>query len=137
MKKYLKFLLPLLVVFLLSFGLFRLKRNSNIAGIQDDKIVHELTATLTINNGNEIKSFNISQYIGKTALEATQNMVGKNIEINGEGENAFITSVEGRAADPKKHEFWELLVNGEPSQVGAGSYVIQNNDQITWKINTY
>lgn len=137
MKKYLKIILPLLVILLLSLGLFKLKGNFNVASVQDKKTIQELTATLAIDNGKEVKSFNVSQYIGKTALEATQGMVGKNIEINGKGEGAFVTSMEGVAADPKKHEFWELLVNGKSAQVGAGSYIVQNGDLIQWHINTY
>ena len=73
--------------------------------------------------------------MGKTALEATGSKL--KVVTNGTGVNAFVTSIEGRVADTKKREFWEFIVNGSQAQVGAGSYIIQNNDQIQWKITNF
>jgi hypothetical protein len=83
----------------------------------------------------EAKAFDVSSFIGKTALEATESTV--EVVTNGTGENAFVTSIDGREADAKKREFWEFLINGSQSQVGAGSYIVQNNDQIQWKITNF
>lgn len=83
------------------------------------------------------QNFDISKYIGKNALEATTNVLSGKVEMTGTSENAFVTSINGRKADSKKHEFWELIVNGKSSDVGAGSYIIKNYDQIEWKINNY
>ena len=81
------------------------------------------------------KTFDIAQFIGKTALIATEAKV--KVEKTGDGENTFFTAVEGRVADRKKREFWEFLINGKQAEVGAGSYIIQNGDQIEWKISNY
>lgn len=73
--------------------------------------------------------------IGATALQllnSTHVVVTK-----GEKENAFITSIDGRAADSQKREFWAFYVNGKQAQVGAGSYFVKKNDTIEWKIETY
>jgi hypothetical protein len=134
MKKYIKFILPLVLIILL-FGFWNLKIRSQKTNVQNEKTIQTVSASLTIINGSNTQNFDISSFIGKTALEATE--ANTQVVANGTGMNAFITSLDGKTIDPKKHEFWELLVNGEPSQVGAGSYSIQNNDQITWKINTY
>lgn len=97
----------------------------------NQNVVKEYQATLTLGE----KTFDIAQFIGKTALDATEAKL--KTEKTGEKENAFVTSVEGRAVDSKKREFWEFLVNGKQAEIGAGSYIIQNGDQIEWKISNY
>ena len=67
---------------------------------------------------------------GKTALELLQQ--NADVEMSGEGEMAFVTSINGYTA--KSDEFWSFLVNGQMAEVGAGTYVTTNNDEITWKI---
>lgn len=89
-------------------------------------------ATLKIEGG---QTYDVSDFVGKTALEATESKVV--VVANGTGENAFVTSISGQSADVKKREFWEFKVNGTQAQVGAGSYIIQNHDQIEWKITNY
>jgi hypothetical protein len=58
-------------------------------------------------------------------------------EVTGEGENAFVTAIGGRAADDSKKEFWSLSVDGEPAQVGAGTLETEDGQEITWTIETY
>lgn len=70
-----------------------------------------------------------------TALKALKDVVA--VQTNGEGINAFITSIDNRKADDAKKEFWAFYVNGKQAELGAGSYVIKNNDTIEWKIETY
>jgi hypothetical protein len=74
-------------------------------------------------------------FIGKTTLEATQANV--ETETSGTGVNAYVTAINQTKADPKKNEFWELIINGKSAEVGAGSYIIKNGDQIQWQISTY
>jgi hypothetical protein len=57
--------------------------------------------------------------------------------MTGKGKDAFITSINGRAADTTKREFWELFVNGLSSNVGAGTYIVKEGDQIEWHINKF
>lgn len=82
------------------------------------------------------KSYDISNFVGGVLLSAMEDL-GIKIEKSGEGENTFITGLEGRSVDDQKKEFWEFLVNGEQAEVGAGTYAIQNNDKIEWKISNY
>lgn len=71
----------------------------------------------------------------QTVLDLTKKVV--DIGAEGDGEMAFVTSIDGTKADSKKREFWALYVNGKMAEVGAGSYKVQNGDAITWKIETY
>jgi hypothetical protein len=137
MKKYTKQFLLLLVVIALFFGFQTLKTKNQNTSIQNEKVVQEFKANLTINYGTNSPSFNVSQFIGRTVLEATQTVLSGKMKATGENENAFVTSLNGRDANSKKREFWELLVNGKQAEVGAGTYKIQNGDEIVWKMSTY
>lgn len=135
MKKYTKAILLLVVILLLGLGFWGLKLRNQEAIIRDGKTVQQISASLKISDGTNIQSFDISGLVGKTALEATQ--ANTKVVATGTGTNTFVTSLNGRIADNKKHEFWELDANGVETQVGAGSYIIQNGDKIEWKINIY
>lgn len=80
-------------------------------------------------------SFDTARFVGKSALEATKSFA--KVEESGTGQNAFVTSINGKSADSKKREFWELVINGQSSQVGSGNYIIQKGDSILWKLSTY
>jgi hypothetical protein len=134
MKKYLKLILPILVILTLGFAFWQAKISSSNVKNQDGKVVQKATAVLKIGDVAP-QSFDISAFVGKNALEATESKV--KVTTNGEGVNAFVTSIGGREADTKKREFWGFMVNGSQAQVGAGSYIIQNNDEIQWKITNY
>ncbi len=132
-KKLLVFflILPTLTIGFWQLHLIRKSKNPT----QNKVVVQEFKSNLIINDGKTSLSFNVSQYIGKTALEATQ--ANAKVTTSGSGVNAFVTAINERAADAKKHEFWELLINGKPAEVGAGSYPIKNGDLIEWHINKY
>jgi hypothetical protein len=71
---------------------------------------------------------------GKTALELLESAA--TVEKSGEGENAYITSINGVKADSTK-EYWAFSINGEASMVGAGSYVTKSSDVIKWDLTTF
>lgn len=134
MKKESKLLLFLTIVFFVSFTFWQIRIKDSESKIQGAKTVQKVSAVLKI--GDTVpKSFDISGFIGKSALTATESVT--QVITNGTGVNAFITSIDGREADTKKKEFWEFKVNGTQAQVGAGSYIIQNNDEIQWKITNF
>lgn len=130
MKNLKKPLIPLiLIVLIVSTILFiKFKQHSTKSNVSGETNY----ATLKI---EENKTYDISDYVGKTALEATQNKV--DVVTKGEGANAFVTSIARRVADVNLKEFWEFKVNGQQAQAGAGSYIIKNHDQIEWKITNF
>lgn len=132
MKLYKKISLLLFVSLFVSVSFFIVFRKfetkkTTILGVQSQK------ANLTAGD----KSYDISKYIGKNVLDATISVTNGNTLSTGSGINAFVTAINGRVADSKKHEFWELIINGKSSDVGAGSAIVKNNDKIEWKISTY
>ncbi|MEV0951982.1 DUF4430 domain-containing protein [Promicromonospora sp. NPDC050249] len=78
-------------------------------------------------------------YAGRTGATALDLLLeaDPSAEVTGEGENAFVTAIGGRAADDSKKEFWSLSVDGEPAQVGAGTLETEDGQEITWTIETY
>ena len=100
--------------------------------------VKKVKASVTINPGESSQVLS-SQYAeieeGKTALDLTSQVA--KVETKGEGQNAFVTGIGGRAADTAKKEFWEFTINGKPADVGAGSYKVKNGDKVEWRITTY
>lgn len=82
------------------------------------------------------ETFSYPGRTGATALELLLE-ADPSAEVTGEGENAFVTAIGGRAADDSKSEFWSLAVDGEPAQVGAGTLETEDGQEITWTIETY
>ncbi|MFD6141352.1 DUF4430 domain-containing protein [Promicromonospora sp. NPDC060271] len=82
------------------------------------------------------ETFSYAGRTGATALELLLE-ADPSAEVTGEGENAFVTAIGGRAADDSKQEFWSLSVDGEPAQVGAGTLETEDGQEITWTIETY
>jgi hypothetical protein len=74
---------------------------------------------------------------GVDALTLLKTATNDNFDAKGSGSNAFVTSINGVAADDSKHEYWAFYVNGKLAQVGAGSYTTKDGDDIQWKLETY
>lgn len=108
------------------------------ATVTQKEEIKKVKASITIDPGEGSKvlsSQNVEIEEGKTALDLTKSVT--TVETKGEGQNAFVTGIGGRVADPAKKEFWEMLVNGKAADVGAGSYKVKNGDRLEWRISTY
>ncbi len=71
---------------------------------------------------------------GVTALALLQEYA--TMETTGSGEMAYVTAIDRVFANPS-NQYWELLINGVSSQVGAGTYVTKSTDTITWKLSSF
>lgn len=94
-------------------------------------------ATLTVKADGKESKYNLTSGVGSSALDLSQTATGNKVITTGTGVNAFVTSINGRAASSDKKEFWKLVINGKDSQVGAGSYMVKEGDNIVWEIATY
>ena len=72
---------------------------------------------------------------GVTALVLLQQAA--KVDMTGTGDLAYVTCINGSAADSAKKQYWEFDVNGAAATVGAGSYVTKDGDSITWKLSSY
>ncbi|MEL7974732.1 DUF4430 domain-containing protein [Isoptericola sp. F-RaC21] len=79
-----------------------------------------------------LSEFSYAGEDGKTALELLEQH-DPDAQVQGKGENAFVTAIRGREADPDT-EFWGLYVDDELATVGAGSLETKDGQTITWKL---
>ena len=135
MNKQKRFLLLLAIAAGLLGSVFILSRSSSDPENSGQNISREQKASLSLELSGQKERFDVSKYVGKTALEATLESV--DAEVQGSGENAFVVSIAGKKVDSQKKEFWELVINGQSAQVGAGSYIIMSGDSLEWKLSTY
>ena len=109
------------------------------AAVTHNEQVKKIKASVLINPGEKQSQLLSAQEAameeGKTALDLTKQVA--KVETKGEGQNAFVISINGKAANSAKKEFWEFLVNGKSAEVGAGSYQLKDGDKIEWRISTY
>lgn len=94
------------------------------------QVTHTVTFSTTENKANTVM-----MDAGSTALDLLKKTA--TVKTQGEGENTFVTQIDGVLADANKKEFWAFYVNGKQSDTGAGSYKLQKNDHIEWKRETF
>lgn len=127
-------------IFAIFWG-FRIRNNAD--NFQQRKVVDEETKTINIQQTieypadtkeeDDVRSIKIQK--GSTAL----NLLGETVDYKSEGENenAYIISINGIAADQEKNQFWAFYINGAQAEVGAGSYILKEGDEVLWKVETY
>ena len=76
-------------------------------------------------------------YRGKQGMTALE-LLERNATVikSGTGENAFVTSINGVAAN-SQNQYWAFYVNDEPATVGAGSYNTKPTDTISWRLASF
>ena len=88
------------------------------------------TVTQTVEGSNLNKpAYDFKE--GQTALDLLK--ASHQVEVKSYSFGDMVTSIDGNKADTK--HFWEFFVNGKSSSVGAGSYKLQNEDKIEWKLS--
>lgn len=81
---------------------------------------------------DEVTEFSYEGEDGETALDLLL-AADPEAEVSGEGEMAFVTTIQGRTAEDGA-EFWALYVDGEMAQVGAGALETEDGQEIQWKL---
>ncbi|MGD2247432.1 MAG: DUF4430 domain-containing protein [Candidatus Methanofastidiosia archaeon] len=89
-----------------------------------------ITATITIENNEVTCTADIQA--GSNVFDL---MTACNIEF--EEDKGFVTSINGIAQDAGANKYWMYYINGEMAQVGAKEYIVQNGDEITWKLESF
>ena len=137
----------IVILVFMAVGGYFLSSNVNVgekgqideAAVTHNDQVKKIKASVVITSGSNQDQLLGSQEVeieeGKTALDLTKKVA--KVETKGEGQNAFVISIDGKIADSAKKEFWEFLVNGKSAEVGAGSYKLKDGDKIEWRISTY
>jgi len=129
-KKY----FPLILFVFICIGAAFIQYKNSLP-IKKEIVINMITAKHGVTIDGQKKEASVKIKMGSTALQllsSTHKIISK-----GEKQNAFITTIDERAALTEKREFWAFYVNGKQAVVGAGSYIVKNNDTIEWKIETY
>ena len=87
-------------------------------------------------DADEVTEWSYPGEDGRTALELLLES-DPSAEVTGEGADAYVVAIGGRRADDARQEFWALYVDGQQSQVGAGTYETKTGEEITWKLETF
>ncbi len=128
-SKLRKLFLVLSVLFLLAAGCNNPR--VSLQPVQEQTQRQQIQVTQKVATDFSDALFNFYADENKTALDLLK--IGHKVEtktFSGIGE--FVESINGTKAD--KH-FWEFIVNGKSSNVGAGSYKPVNGDKIEWKLS--
>lgn len=126
---------PILIFIIIFFSVILFISYKKIISVKpqnSNKTTESLMYVSQTINGSK-KSYQIKK--GKTALNLLEETNA--IITSGKGENAFVTVINNIKADPLKKEYWAFYVNEKPANIGAGSYYLQSNDNIVWKIEKY
>lgn len=130
------------ILVLITSGVFIFRQaNSPVLGTSQENFAEtsitlkNIKANLVINTENPKTFENVELKEGETALDLISKVAS--VSASGVKENAFITGINNRMADSSKNEFWEMIINGKSAEVGAGSYQVNDGDQIEWKISKF
>ena len=130
MPKSIKILLVALVLVLLAAGCNKAQVNKRPAQEQTQR--QQIQVIQKVESDFSDSLFNFYADENKTALDLLK--TGHKVETKefaGIGE--FVESINGVKADNK--HFWEFIVNGKSSNVGASSYEVKDGDKIEWKLS--
>ncbi|PIY72227.1 hypothetical protein COY87_02010 [Candidatus Roizmanbacteria bacterium CG_4_10_14_0_8_um_filter_33_9] len=129
-KNILIIFLTFCVIYFLGYAIANNKVNLPIEKQQ------QFTVSQKISTKEFTKTYNKIKVIDEmTALQLLQKTT--KVIIKGEGQNAFVVSINGKDVNNKQNEYWSFEINGKESQVGAGSYILKPQDIITWTIKKF
>lgn len=101
--------------------------------IKNEEIKNPINATIEITD----KKYLLQLPDKATAYDAMQKLViDKKIsvtmkEFSGMGE--FLEEIDGLKNNNQTGEYWIYYINGQSAKMGISTYVLKNNDLITWK----
>jgi hypothetical protein len=129
MKKIFLFILVLLII-VLGYFFYQNKLSP-----RQKTIIQQQNLTIYFKLADEKNFIKKETVLGENALNLTKKM--ENVITEGEGVNAYVTTINGKEAKSANKEFWAFYVNSKQATVGAGSYQLKNGDKIEWKIEKY
>lgn len=124
MKKIIKSLLVVSVLVFIAASCNPLQKKTEVQQ-------QNITVSQNVEKLSTLQVFNYQASEKKTALDmlkASHEVKTKSFGDAGE----FVEAINGTAPDAK--HFWAFYVNGQSSNVGAGSYELKDGDSIEWKL---
>ena len=97
------------------------------------EIINPINTTIQINDQKynlKLKE-NATAYDAMQQLATDQKITATMKEYKGMG--YFLEEINGIKNDNQNNKYWIYYINGQSAQMGISSYVLKNNDLITWK----
>lgn len=125
--------LSLLIASLFLVGCTTIDSSSNTQTLEESNIEQaqtmEITIQLKINDASDQQK-EISVKEGTTALDALKQA------YDVKESDGFVTEIDGYANNEATQTYWMYEVNGEMAEVGAGDYLLTDQDTMTWTLET-
>ena len=127
MKSQNLFPLIVLTVFVLGCG----------GGVVSEPVSTKITVNLTVDFQGESDNLEINQSL--TSNSTVMDLLSEcksagilNFDHRGDGETAFVTSINGIKNQMGGGSNWVFHINGEMSDFGAGTAQLENGDSVLW-----
>lgn len=132
MKKILTIVLSAAIVAVLGFSGYYFVANRNDNNTSQVTSIEETKPTQgSISFADDGRSLSYQGQEGIDVLTTLKSLT--DVQTNSFDFGEFVTSINGVTADSSK-EYWSLLINDKPSEVGAGAYIAKNGDVIKWQL---
>ena len=106
---------------------------------QKNEVAMPSDYTIIVKSSNDEQSYTQSAYEDETAFDILNKLKMENkieFEYTTFDFGVMVDSINGVKADSKK-EFWQLLVNGKPSNVGVSDYKIKEGDILSFELTQF
>lgn len=104
------------------------------SAVSEDGQSREATATITTQwtietSDGEQKTFEAQSESGATVLDVLK----ANAEVV--EEDGFVQAIDGHAQGD--NQYWMYEVDGELAQVGAGDFILEDQQSVTWRLESF
>lgn len=130
--------LAVMVVVALGLGVWSWvsKDQSNANVNASNANVNTSTANVNVGaNTNTAASYLYPGKDGKNAMELLKVAYPSTVTKTSGSLGEYVTGINGKEAG--SNEYWQFLVNGKSSDVGASSYITKSTDTIEWKLTAF
>lgn len=119
----------LILVMGAAYGALHSKKDERAANNKERQESQEVKEEYTTQVPSSLVSYKGQE--GRNALDVLKS--NYNVQTKSFGDlGEFVQSING--VEPDNKHFWAMYVNGEVSQVGAGSYITKSTDTVEWKL---
>ncbi|MFA6423781.1 MAG: DUF4430 domain-containing protein [Candidatus Magasanikbacteria bacterium] len=110
-----------------------IKSTTTVETINKEEIKYPLNVTIKIID----KLYTLNLPENSTGYNAMQKLItDKKISAifkEYKGVGYFLEEIDGQKNNNQTGEYWIYYINGQPAKIGISSYILKNNDLITWK----
>ena len=127
-KKLVLIVASIIIVVAGGIGIYYLVNQSNNKTVSAQNQPSEVKPTATWKD-------NVLTYSGKTNVTAGDLIT--QVATTKKDKYGMIASINGVESDSTKGQYWQFMINGVSSTVGADTYITKSTDVITWQLASF